>query len=108
MEIGEIIEMARTDRGWTKYEAAKRVGIGDQQWVNIESGKTPPSELKVRTLLGLVEAFWPSLPLSELIPDCIFKLEPASPAAMGLLIATSTSSNLHDSMRGLAAARPDS
>lgn len=107
MEIGDIIALAREERGWTKYEAAKRVGIGDQQWVNIESGKTPPSELKVRTLLGLVEAFWPSLPLSELVPGAIFKLEPTSPAAMGLLIATSSSKSLHDSMRGLAAGRKD-
>ncbi len=107
MDVGEIIEMARTERGWTRYQAAKRVGIGDQQWANIENGKTEPRDLKVRTLFALVEAFWPSLPLAELVPDCLFKLEPASPAAMGLLIAGSSSSSLHDSMRGLAAGRKD-
>ena len=102
MEPGEILVAVREERGWSTTQAAKRAGLGDQQLRNLESGKTPPDQVKVGTLLALVELYWPDLSLVELLPGARFRLEPTSPAVGGLLLARSSSKRLHEGMRAMA------
>jgi transcriptional regulator with XRE-family HTH domain len=108
MEPKDALRMAREDREWTINAAAKRAGIGDQQLKNLEEGKTTPAKVKSETLIALLTVFWPDLSLQDLVPGCVFKLEPLSPAAAGYLVATSTNENVKDGMRSIARSQSQS
>jgi len=99
---GEVIAHAREARGWSYFEAARRSGCGDQQIKNLESGKTEPAEVKARTLVGIIRAFWPDIRLCELIEEPLLELTPASPEATALLISQGTSKVLTRRIRALA------
>jgi len=105
MTPGEALLSAREARGWSVKGAAKRAGLGGQQLQNLETGETHPDKIRAETLVALLELYWPDVALRDLLPLSLFRLEPASPAAAGLLVAGSSTPRLHDAMRELFSAR---
>jgi transcriptional regulator with XRE-family HTH domain len=105
MTPGEALLGARESRDWSCKGAATRAGLGGQQLANLESGKTDPATVRAETLVALLELYWPDLTLRDLLPRTLFRMEPASPSAMGLLVASATNKNLHAAMRRLARER---
>jgi len=99
---GEVLERARSNRNWSFHEAARRAGIGDQQLKNLESGKTDPSDVKVRTLMSLVSMYWPDVKLPDLVEQPLFDFAPATAEAATLLGSRSTSHLFLQELRLLA------
>jgi hypothetical protein len=70
---------ARMKRGWTHYAASQRMpGVGHYSLVNLERNPSVGGEMKLRTAIAIIEAYWPDVTLADLLRDksCPFKLVP--------------------------------
>ena len=72
---GHRFRQARESLGWSRYQAAQRIGVGHQTIANVEDGVTDPSRLPVFTVVRYVEALWPTLALADFIGPSPFTLE---------------------------------
>jgi len=70
-------QRARVRRSWTYYRAAQHMeGVSDQSLKNIERGQTDPGEIKIRTALAIIQAYWPDVTLQDFCPGVPLKLVP--------------------------------
>lgn len=71
---------ARLRRGWkTAHEAARNIpGIRPQQLKNLEGAgatrETDPADVHVRTMVALLETYWPDLALEDFLRGSQLKI----------------------------------
>ena len=75
--MSKAFKKARKRRKWTYDRAAQHMdGVSDQSLKNIEKGDTDPGEVKIRTALAIVQAYWPDVTLQDFCPKVPLKLVP--------------------------------
>lgn len=86
----DALRAARIKRGWG-FHNAKIPGVAQQVLRNLEGDvtanrQTDPGDVRLRTALAVLEAYWPEVQLSDLVPGTRFKLtrqRGASPSQTG-------------------------
>jgi hypothetical protein len=74
---GESFQRARVRRSWTYYRAAEHMeGVGEQSIKNLERGLTDPAEVKLKTAVAILEAYWPDVQLADFLPNTRLKVAP--------------------------------
>ena len=92
MELAEKLTRARERRGLSVHGAADQMGIGSGSLWNLEGSNgslaspPDPSKLAVKTVLALVEGYYPDLTLKDFVPAARMQLVIRGKAAARALI----------------------
>lgn len=68
--FGRQLARLRKARGWSIYEACNQTEtIKRESLIRLESGRTDPKKILVRTMIELVDLYWPDVDISDIFYD---------------------------------------
>ena len=81
--LTEKLVWARERRGWTIYQAAKHMGVQNQNLWTLEGNNrhrapAPGGEMKLKTAIAIASVYHPDITLQDLMGNlrCLFRLSP--------------------------------
>jgi hypothetical protein len=68
--FGKKLEKARTKRGLSIYQACMKSGSLKRESLHrLETGRTDPEKVLVRTMLEIVHLYWPDIQSSDFVTN---------------------------------------